>query len=213
MKKRVIVFDNDDTLIDSWCINRYIAEELPVQMGLPRPPEGAYRKHYGLPWNDFTLEHWGITTQRFYELFHKAGLELPDYPAVKGAVEVIKKLKNEYVLGILTSRSRRGATHLLETAEIPVEDFSFILTHDDTPVYKPDPKVFDSVKKHVKGGFYYVGDNHRSDWPAARDAEGVEFIAVKSPIVSWIDFVNAGVPRENILNSIVDLPEWLEARK
>ncbi len=210
MKKRIVVFDNDDTLIDSWCINRYIAEEIPVKLGLTRPPEGAYRQHYGLPWNTFTLEHWGITTEEFYKRFDAAGLKLPDYPAVKGAVEVIGKLKNEYVLGILTSRSRKGTMHLLETAGIPIDNFSFILTHDDTLAHKPDPRVFDAVKEHVKGDFYYVGDNHRSDWPATRDAKGVEFIAVNSPIVSWLDFIKAGVPKGNILKSISELPEWLK---
>lgn len=206
-----IVFDNDDTLVKSWEINRIITEEISVKMGLPAPPAGAYKAHYGRVWDEFTMQHWGITNEEFYAKFNAMGFKRPPYPAINGAVKVLKTLYAKYNLGILTSRDRDSVFHLLETSGIPLGAFRFIITRDECPVHKPDPAVFDIVKKHVKDNkkILYVGDSWHSDWPAARDA-GIDFVAVTTGISSFEDFADAGVPERNILTDVTKLPEWLE---
>ncbi len=159
-----------------------------------------------------------------------------NYRAIPGGVSALKDISEEYLLGVLTSRSDDEAYVVHYTnreyrcaLERSLDDagyenlFKVILGHGkQNPYPKPDPRNFKSANKLVKkcGGSLddaiYVGDSIedlRLVQSAKKYNYNINFIGVLSGFTKSEDFVEHGCPVENIIPSIAHLQEYLEQRK
>lgn len=152
----------------------------------------------------------------FEEEYHKNKKRFP-IKEVEGAGETIRKLiKTGYIVGILTSINSQMLQTNLEQIGMADIDFKVLQSSDDTKVYKPDGRVFEpALKKSQRLGVnknevLYIGDDIR-DWLACQDA-GLSFVAVLTGRSTKKQFLKEGVLKEKILDSIADLPTWLEKK-
>lgn len=193
-----ILFDCDDTLVQTkeskFAALRAIA-----------------RQHYALALSDEQIrEHWGIA----YEALFRAlfGAVEPDvarviaryeavndeYPveAYPEAVRVLRRLRERFAIGIVTSAGRALAVRQLERIGLHPGELSVFQAADDTPLHKPDPRVFEpaldvlGAKGIPRSAVLYVGDSLR-DFQAARGA-GLGFCGVLRGTTTAEEFAAAG---------------------
>ncbi|HID63102.1 MAG TPA: HAD family hydrolase [Anaerolineae bacterium] len=68
------------------------------------------------------------------------GLRTPaNFQPVDGIVEAVRELSGRYLLGVVTTRSRRDAQAFLEQHGL-TDCFSVVVTHEDTRRLKPHPE-------------------------------------------------------------------------
>lgn len=68
------------------------------------------------------------------------GLRTPaNFQPVDGIVEAVRELSGRYLLGVVTTRSRRDAQAFLEQHGL-TDRFSVVVTHEDTRRLKPHPE-------------------------------------------------------------------------
>ncbi len=90
--------------------------------------------------------------------------------------------------------------------------FDLVVGGEDTEVRKPDPAVFTAFLARYKlQDLVYVGDA-LVDWEAARDAGLGLFLAVTTGFTSEEEFLTAGVPKNQILQSAASVPWALGIR-
>ena len=151
------------------------------------------------------------------EAFYRVWEEVDDrynwqpIPGVRGVLETLRR--QHYLLSVFSNRSRRTLDPLLQKLG---------LAHLMTFVYgceggyvKPDwrsaiPLLEDNYRLAIGNReTLFVADNVEMDWPVARRLN-MHFVGVLSGVSSRAEFLAAGVPVENIISSVIDLPAWLE---
>ncbi len=217
MNLKLITYDFDDTLIQT------------VQYSIPLWQASAAA--YGLP--ERTAEQWlaswggGPTelvkrvyaecsdAEQFYHFHMERQKALQSFiPAMPGAKETLEKLASKYRQGILSSRGR--VLFSMRSKVLPaLFDFDFLA--EDCEHLKPDPRVFDPVFVWAENvgvhreEIVYVGDS-LEDYRAARGA-GISFVGVTTGITSKEVFCKDGLEERLILESVAQLPLFLERLK
>jgi HAD superfamily hydrolase (TIGR01549 family) len=184
VKYQAVIFDLDDTLLDSgkikWKHHKAVA-----------------KKFYGIELTDEVLrEHWGKPLGPMMAIFYQHS-DTPEnmmvaneslaheYPKelIAGALETVNALIDEGIeVGIVTSTLGRYARKDLARFGFPVDKFFMVQGADEVAVHKPDPRVFAPglallATKGIKPDrVVYVGDA-LIDYSAARDA-GMSFMGV-----------------------------------
>ena len=137
------------------------------------------------------------------------------YPLIPGAKDALTYTITHYpVNGILTARRRERLNKRAREAGVNLQPFTFILTAEDAPYHKPDPRVSDPVKEIllkygvVPNEAVYVGDSVL-DHQASTQA-GLAFVGVLTGITERHKFVESGVSSDEIMPSIAELPKFLE---
>lgn len=204
-----VIFDADLTLIDSFNGVHKIYCGVAEKLGLRKPSRQELKKHWGKKVPDIIACLFsGTNVEQFIKIIRKiAGdYRLPLFPGAAKALKVISSAG--FKLGILSTSNKELILPHLEAAGV-AGLFEMIVGGEDTLERKPHPSVFNSFLQNRSGKqMAYVGDA-LVDWEAARDADLGLFLAVTTGHTSKDDFLAAGVPEIQILDSVANVPKAL----
>jgi phosphoglycolate phosphatase len=219
MRYPVLIFDLDDTLIESFPeyvrLHQRIAGELGWEI-----PSAAQLVHYGPTWEATLARLWpGVGLDPFMARYEQVADD-HSYPAIVGVPAALTQLRElGHSLWIVTKRSRRRLAQRMDQAGLSQALFAGIFAFEDQPVSKPDPRCFEpvwqalgSANANMAERALYVGD--REDDHLAASAAGVGFVGVRTgpehlASSSFLDRLS----EEHVLDSAAELPAWLEARR
>lgn len=194
---KAVVFDFDDTLIGThvaiWDLHRHIA-----------------RSHYNIELDDASIKtHWGrplpelakhyYQTDAVEEAITRMMQYQPDFPKTKfeHAEPLIRNLKlSGKIIGIVSATTRPILDKDVELVGLPLDEFDYIQTAEDTEYHKPDPRVFDPLLASVAHiavypqNVLYVGDGIQDMYAA--NAAGLKFMGVTTGIVTADEFAEHG---------------------
>jgi phosphoglycolate phosphatase len=182
-KVKAILFDYDDTLVKTkesvWGAHKIAAKKF-YDLDLT---EEIMAVHWGKPYPTMLVDMYNHLDP--YEKLHQNYMSVRrDYPMkiYEESIGVVNQLLPLYQIGIVTAATAELIMVDLELLHFPYHELTFIQTADDTPVHKPDPKVFEPALKKLKDKtikpeeVLYVGDDLR-DYYAATGA-GIQFVGI-----------------------------------
>lgn len=205
----LLIFDLDDTLIDSFpsyvSLHQRLAEELSW-----RVPTAEELIAYGPTW-EATLRR--LFPERdvrvFIDRYELIAHELV-YPAFPGVIDALQTLRGAgHSMWVVSKRSTRRILSRMTDAGIEPDLFEGVFANEDQPAPKPDPRCFEPVWNAVGGPreAVYFGDR-REDRMAAH-AAGLHFVGVATgPEGSRGAFDD--LPREHRIPSAAHVPTWVE---
>lgn len=211
---KIIIFDFDDTLIESR--KNYIAtcKKAAEIMGIRVPVEEDFI-WYGDSWHDFIRTTWPDTDPAAFDRVYTDLARQIVYNRFKGVNTTLNILRQQYALYILTKRSRTFLDLRLAQSGLDITAVRKIFTSEEMTHQKPDPRAFDVLEPHLgefdRAQALYVGD-HLGDMQAAHGA-GLTFVAVLTGYFSREDFIKQGLETRYIINDVSQLPSWLAADK
>lgn len=194
---KAVIFDYDETLV------RTLDSRIPAYIDLAKNEYGLkltaekIRQTLGLPYEQFIKTLFG-NVDTVESIISKYQAIIGRYPMLpyEGSREVIEKLMDKYLVGIVSGVRREAIVHDLIKIGYPIDKFFHIQCGEDTIVKKPNPKVFDPLlaklsERNIKPSEdVYVGDN-LDDFQAAIDA-GFHFIGMANHTNSESKFIEAG---------------------
>ena len=130
-----------------------------------------------------------------------------NFQSIGGAVEAVRELSGRYLLGVVTTRSRRDAQTFLEQHDL-ADCFSVVVTHEDTWRLKPHPEPICYAAEQLGVAIercLMVGDTG-VDVRAAK-AAGAYAVGVLCGFGEQGDLEGADL----ILENTAELGEWLIA--
>lgn len=206
---RAVLFDLDDTLIDS--TRNYVKTMWRTcdELGLPRPAEARLKAGF-VTWRDHVEAIFpDVAFEAFATQYRIHAHEIP-YPAIPGALDVLEELAH-CQLGIVTNRDKGLCGLRMSQAGIDASHFDFIHTVEDLPAAKPHPQALEPAISRVaplaREEILYVGD--RGDDARVAQSAGVGFVAVLTGVMGADAFVALGVSQACILDSVSELPSYL----
>lgn len=205
-----IIFDADLTLIDSFNGVHKIYCGVAKKLGLRKPTRRELKDHWGKKVPDIIACLFsGTNVEQFIKIIREIAGDYR-HPLFPGTAKVLKAISAAgFKLGILSTSNKEFIIPHLEAAGV-AGLFEMTVGGEDTLERKPHPSVFDSfLQNRSKKQVAYVGDA-LVDWEAARDAELGLFLAVTTGHTSRNDFLSAGVPEIQILDSVANVPEALD---
>jgi phosphoglycolate phosphatase len=204
----LLIFDLDDTLIDSFpayvSLHQRLAEEL--EWRIPSTDELIA---YGPTW-EATLRRLfpDRDVQVFIDRYELIADELV-YPAFPGVIDALDTLNGRgHSMWVVSKRSTRRIISRMVDAGIRPEVFKGVFANEDQPAPKPDPRCFEPVWDAVGGqrDAVYFGDRHEDR--LAADAAGLRFVGVSTgPEGSRGAF--ADLPVENRIATAAEVPSWV----
>ncbi|MEK9171370.1 MAG: HAD hydrolase-like protein [Patescibacteria group bacterium] len=205
-----VIFDVDLTLLNSfgWVLARY--QEVARRMYLNQPQENHLKGMWGMKIPDIIGGLWPeIEFNKIMPVVMAVSRESSP-PLIAGVIETLGQIyQSDLALGLLSTTPRDIFEHQLTAAGVKLELFEKIIGGSDTSFRKPDPKVFEVFTEVRRAdSLVYVGDA-LVDWEAARDADLGLFLGVTTGFTSKQDFLSAGVPEIQILDSVVNVPKAL----
>lgn len=217
MRYPVLIFDLDDTLIESFPEYVRLHQRIAAELDWP-VPSAAELIHYGPTWEHTLARLWpGADLDPFIARYE----QLADdhcYSAIDGVCDALEQLRSRgHSLWIVTKRSRSRLTQRMDQAGLSPALFTGIFAYEDQPASKPDPRCFEPVWRALgqpsPERAVYVGD--RADDQLAASAAGVCFVGVRTgpehhARVDGPCFLDTLAP-EHVLDSAAELPCWLEA--
>ncbi|MBS3150928.1 HAD family hydrolase [Candidatus Woesearchaeota archaeon] len=210
MKIKAIIFDVDNTLINTGNISAKAYISTAKELGLKQVSINKIKCLFGIPSHVIIKKFWPETgVKNFQEIKHKKILS-KKVKQIPGAKNIIRQLYGKYKLGLLSSKTRVLMYPHLKQIGLSTNYFKFIYSADDVKFHKPNPKVFSKALNKLKlkrNEILYVGDSIY-DFIATKKAK-LNFTAVLTGHYRKKDFQRLGLKKENILNSINDLPRWL----
>lgn len=173
---RAVLFDVDGVLVDSFKANQMFLCDIVERLGFPRPSARAYRSAFHLPFIQAIKQL--VRTEHIAEpeRLRKVVASVP-YPAdllsePPHMREVLKALRKQYVLGIVTSRSKDGLNKRYFQFSKTKKSFSVCITIEDVTRHKPHPESLLLAARRLRlrpHECVYVGDSH-TDIEAGRAA-------------------------------------------
>lgn len=194
---KAVVFDFDDTLVGTykpiWNLHRRVAK---TEYGIDLDDERLL-KYWGQPIHTLTTHYYDTSdTETALEHLKNHAQHFPK-ETFAGTEPTLRSLKlANKVIGIVTASYDWILRADMEFANIPTELIDYTQTAEDTPVHKPDPRVFDPMlawmnQKDINiNEILYVGDGLH-DMNAARDA-GMHFVGVTTGLTTAAEFKAQG---------------------
>jgi phosphoglycolate phosphatase len=203
---KAIVFDWDETIVDSFYSIFEIHNAVALKLGFKKVGLKKFLTGWSKPWEVMVKTVWPGAD--FMKFKRHAFIERRKrkYKAIKGAVRVLNELSKKYELGLITNSHLKIVK--LDALDIgfDLKVFKFKMTAEKSKFRKPDAREFDFVlKKFSKNEVLYVGDD-LIDALFAKNA-GVDFVAVLTGRTSKTEFKKLGV--KNILGSVAELKDFL----
>jgi phosphoglycolate phosphatase len=204
-----LIFDLDDTLIESFPTYARLHQRVATEMGLPVPSREALVA-YGASWEATLAALWPqADIDGFMRRYDEIANDHP-YPAIAGALPALQSLRAAgHSLWIVTKRSRRRLHDRLAQAGIPERLFEGIYPAESQPRIKPHPECFTPVWDALGGRHaeaVYVGDRHEDR--AAAEAAGIGFYAVLTGPEVSVGFPG-DLESRAIMKSVAELPDRL----
>ena len=215
---RAVVFDCDGPILDSF---RAGLKRIKILCAIHEIPFGRKERLrltelWGLPGIELLEQGLGISralAEAMYPQWEHMDLHDP-IPLVPGAREALYWLrKNGIVSTLLTSRHREKTHEILDRLDLERE-FTVTATKEDTQFHKPDPRAFwftlEKLKEKgiQKKNCVFVGDTP-ADIEAGKRAE-IKTIVVQTGPYLLKHVTRYPIPLQNIINSVDDLPLWIE---
>lgn len=233
MMFRLIIFDFDGPILDSYEIARDSLLIAAKNLKIPEPDEETLILHWGYPGRMVCKRIFPELTDKKLELSVQVWAKKEKsekIPLINGAIETLEKIKKQgFKTCLLTSRSHNLDFHL---KDIDLENlFDFVQSWDNPDFkeqkpchknhiflssFKPNPEVFDEVfkwtnKNGVSKDQILMIDDALVGLQAARTV-GIAFLGVcTGPLNSkekWQKYGN--LDRKYVINTIAELPAWLE---
>jgi phosphoglycolate phosphatase-like HAD superfamily hydrolase len=208
-----LIFDLDDTLIESFPTYARLHQRVAEEMGLPVPSREALVA-YGATWEATLAALWPeANLESFMRRYDEIANDHP-YPAINGAVAALTSLRAVgHSLWIVTKRSRRRLYDRLAQAGLPVNLFEGIYPAELQPRIKPHPDCFAPVWAAMgrqDPEAVYVGDRHEDR--AAAEGAGIGFYAVLTGPEVTVGFPG-DLADHAIISSVAELPGRLSVSR
>jgi HAD superfamily hydrolase (TIGR01549 family) len=189
---KAVIFDIDGVLLDSFEANFKFFQDLMIKAGYQPPTREKMREIFHFSLLAAIKELSQSTDEEEIARINKMGasrnvsydLSLLKMPA--GAGEVIKKLHDQYPLGIVTSRIRTSVYEFPKLAGLK-KYFSVVVSYEDTARHKPypDPLLLAAEKLDAAPkDCVYIGD-------VANDIAAARAAGMKIIIYSAKEFIEA----------------------
>lgn len=205
---KAVIFDFDDTLVNTFetkalALQQTAREVYDYELAIEK-----IKTHWGKPYHEMLLLLFEGVTDDLNDILKNFEDIREHFPSqlFDNVKETVEQLKEEVVLGIVTSTSKQLILSDLALIDLSPDNFFYIQTFEDTDFHKPDPKVFEPMfeklktKSISKEEIVYVGDGIK-DFYAARDA-GLQFYGVANAITSKEKFEKEGA---HVLSDIKEL--------
>ncbi len=207
------IFDVDMTVLDSfgWVFAGY--QEVARRLGITLPREETLLGLWGRKVPKIIEGLWPeVEFAKIIPVVMEISRESSP-PLIVGVIDTLEQIRQSgLALGLLSTTSRDLFEHQLVTRGVELEWFEKIVGGSDTEFRKPDPRAFnDFIRVRSAESIVYVGDA-LVDWEAARDAGLGLFLAVTTGFTSEEEFLTAGVPKNQILQSAASVPWALGIR-
>ncbi len=211
---KAVIFDYDDTLVETRLIKYEHHKAVAKKFYNIDVTEETFLEHYGKAFNTLLKELYrGADTLENMKENYASVRDKYLKKVYPDSIEAINKILDDgFEIGILSATNKEFILNDLERYGFPVEKISFIQGAEETPVHKPDPRVFDpTLEQLTKEGIksheiVYIGDAMR-DLIAAHGA-GLHFIAVTTGVESKEDFEKAGA--KYVISSLSELPDLIK---
>lgn len=178
--KSIVLFDFDDTLVDTYDSRAPAIVEYCWQVHGAHISESDIKKVWGQPFVQKMQALSGstdISVERYLAIAEK----FPIIP-FKDAEPTLRDLSNRFTLGVVTALASPILHNCLESLGWNKGVFSVLCASDTNPYHKPDPRVFDAVMTvleiapEMRNRVVYIGDA-LSDAQAATGA-GLQFVGI-----------------------------------
>lgn len=163
---KAVVFDIDGVLIDSFDANLKFFQDLLAKAGYNPPTKEKYLPIFHLSMFDVVKDLTKLSSDKEISRIWKIGIS-PEfkYPnhllkAQKDLEKTIRKLKQEYLLGIATSRVKEGIGRVPILSQLQ-KHFQATVSYEDTVNHKPHPEplLLACTKLNVNPSeAVYIGD-------------------------------------------------------
>ncbi|MCX6762070.1 MAG: HAD hydrolase-like protein [Candidatus Moranbacteria bacterium] len=202
-KKKLIIFDFDGTIADSFSVLVEIINELSKEEGLDQFSADQIEKARDLPMREIIFQLKLSKWKLFFlarKIQKKFAQKISQVRPIEGIVPVLAALKEKgYVLGVLSSSRKEILDQFMRNNKIAV----FTFMHSEKNLFGK-AKILKKILKEyafVPSEAVYVGDESR-DIDAAKEAE------MESVSVSW-GFNSKKMLAENKPDYLIDKPEGL----
>lgn len=178
LKKKVLVFDFDGTVADTLKIALLIVNEIGEEFGWPTLDKAGFVEYKKKSLREL-MDMVGLKYRHLPKIVRRSrrGFKrhMDQVKPIEGMPEVLRELKARgYVLGILTSNTKKNVRHFLGAHDLEVFDF----LHAPNSLYGKAP-VLKKIRRRYRmknEDLVMIGDEHR-DLDAAQKA-GVDGLAV-----------------------------------
>lgn len=215
---KAVIFDVDETLINTGDNTCKGLTKTAQKLKLRVPEDKEMRRLFGLPWRALVCTLWPeikdgdvLDIEYFNQKYMEHGCDEYPISSPPKTADILSLLKKKnLLLGIITSRRYQELPGILEQVGLDVSLFDYVEAHDHNGYGKPDPRVFNNLKKALEekgiksGESVYVGDAIY-DYQAASGAD-INFIAFINGAYSEEDFIDAGLDTGLIVKSFNELP-------
>jgi len=201
---KAILFDLDDTLIASG--KAIISHHLKIAaiLGLKQHTYDEVGRTIGIPWEGVLKKLWPDVDTEEFKKTYRANYKEHEIKLMPGAYSLLKNLKQNFILGLVTSRDKDSALRYAKDLKI-YNYFNYFVTADHE-FTKPDPRVFESTLTDLKAKgikkeeVMFIGDSI-VDFQSAKSAN-LNFTAVLTGMYSKEEFEKLGA---KTINSIAEL--------
>ena len=204
-----IIFDIDNTLVNSFNADFKKHTKTARIMGLIPPNKSKYRKVYGgLSLTNMIkyLYNDKVDLVQYKKIAHKS-TNYNDFKPLGNINKIFTTLKKfNKKIGIISNSELLPSTTKLKNINVDMGMIDSIRCSDTSKYHKPDPKVFDEILNELKlkeEEVIFIGDTLH-DFIAAR-SRGIFFVAVIAGISSKKDFIDLGLNQEFIVKNIDSL--------
>lgn len=194
---KVVIFDYDETLTKTMegkarAYSDFARAEYNQDLTIDE-----VKSAFGIPYEKFIEKLFGKVedVNIIIEKYQKFSEKYPPIP-YENAEEVVNKLLDKYLVGIVSGIRRKAIVKDLSQLKFDQKYFFHIQCGDDTFDLKPDPKVFYPLISKLKlckispNEVVYVGDS-LSDYEASTKA-GFKFIGIAGHTIPMDEFVKVG---------------------
>jgi phosphoglycolate phosphatase-like HAD superfamily hydrolase len=201
-----VIFDLDDTLIESFPTYARLHQRVAADLGWPVPSTEALVP-YRRTWDETLAALWpGAEVAAFVRRYDDY-VDAHPYPGIAGAQAALDALASAgHARFIVTKRTRRRLAIRMRQAGLEEGMFAGIFPAEDQPALKPDPACFAPVWRafgRQDPRAVYVGDRHEDR--QAAEAAGIRFVAVLTG-----PEVRTGFPGDlaaaQVVASVADVP-------
>ena len=162
---KLVAFDWDQTLWDSWELHVTAVRDAAGALGLPAPAEVQVASSFSVPFSKHMEmlfpDRTGEATAHYLRFYHSRVRKLGRL--FEGVPEMLTALKsNGYLLALLSDKREVYGGQELESEGI-ADLFDHVRFLDDGRAYKPDPQGLQQVMDALsvdRGEVLYVGDSY-----------------------------------------------------